>query len=302
MNIVDYLSECEDLLSPGISACQGCMSELALRNILKVFGRKTILTIPPGCMAGAGVGGWNPEYGVAIPSFMPQLGNSAAMLSGVKAAYDMIDPDVKAVAYSGDGATADIGLQALSAAAERKDNIIYICNDNEGYMNTGFQKSGTTPHGASTSTTPVGSTAKGKPNQKKDVAMMLAAQDAAYVATCTPAYMPDFIQKVKRAAEVKDGLVYLHILNVCPTGWGLRPDESIKYAKLAVETRSFLLFEYRDFQYTISQPTLNVKKPKDVAEFLGGQKRFRHLDEAAIEETREFVEKKWHTLSKLAAI
>lgn len=299
MNVVDILANSEDLLSPGISACQGCMSELGLRNALKVLGRKTIITIPPGCMAGAGVGGWNKTYGVKVPSFMPQLGNSASMLSGVKAAYDLIDPDVNVVAYSGDGATADIGLQALSAAAERKDNIIYICNDNEGYMNTGFQKSGTTPRGARTSTTPVGKVGAGKINFKKDVPMMLAGQDAAYVATCTPAYMKDFVEKIQKAKEIKDGLVYIHVLNVCPTGWGTSPEKGIEYAKAAVQSRYFPLFEYRNFKYTLSQPSASKKEPVPVEEFLRGQKRFKHLTEQNIDEIKNFINSKWDILSRL---
>lgn len=301
MNLVDFLAQADDVVSPGISACQGCMAEHALRNVLKGLGHKTIVGIPPGCMAGAGVGGWNRRYGVSIPSVMPQLGNSASQMAGIKAAYDLIDRDVNVVAFAGDGATADIGLQALSAAAERKDNIIYICNDNEGYMNTGFQKSGTTPHGARTSTTPVGPHSAGKPNFKKDVAMMLAMQDTAYVATLSPAYMSDFMKKVETAAQVKDGLVYLHILTPCPTGWGFEPSQSIEYARRAVQSRYFLLYEYRNSRFTVSQPTANIPHSLDVSEFLKGQKRFRHLGEEDIRLIREFSANRWRMLQRLAA-
>lgn len=300
MNTVDLLNSCEDLVSPGISACQGCMAEHSLRNVLKILGKKTVLVVPPGCMAGAAVGGWNKSLGVKVPSAMPQLGNTASMLAGIKAAYDLVDPDIHCLGYAGDGGTADIGLQALSAAAERKNNIIYVCNDNEAYMNTGFQKSGTTPHGAKTSTTPVGSVGHGKVNFKKDVPMMMAMQNAAYVATLTPAYMNDFVAKVQKAAEIKDGLVYLHILNPCPTGWGYDGSRSIQFARAAVQSRYFLLYEYRNYEFTISAPTKNIREPLDVTEFLKGQKRFAHLDEEDYEVIRETVNKRWENLQKLA--
>ena len=301
MNTVDYLASREDLVSPGISACQGCAAELSLRNLLKCLGRKTVLVVPPGCMAGAAVGGWNKSMGVKIPCAMPQLGNSASMLAGIKASYELVDPKVHCVAYAGDGGTADIGLQALSAAAERKNNIIYVCNDNEAYMNTGFQKSGTTPHGASTSTTPVGSVGRGKVNFKKDVPMMLAMQNAAYVATLCPAYMTDFVAKVQRAAEIKDGLVYLHILNPCPTGWGFDSSRSISLGRAAVQSRYFLLYEYRDYGFEISAPTRNIREPADVSEFLRSQKRFAHLGEEDLDEIRRVVQQRWDNLSRLAA-
>ena len=302
MNTVDFLNSREDLLSPGISACQGCMAELSLRVILKVLGEKTVLVVPPGCMAGAAVGGWNKSLGTKIPAAMPQLGNSASMLAGIKAAYDLVDPDVHCLAYAGDGGTADIGLQALSAAAERRDNIIYVCNDNEAYMNTGFQKSGTTPHGARTSTTPVGSVGRGKDNFKKDVPIMMAMQNTAYVATLTPAYMNDFVEKVQKAATIKDGLVYLHVLNPCPTGWGTKPENSIAYARAAVQSRYFLLYEYRNYEFTVSAPTKNIREPKDVTEFLQKQKRFAHLDEQDYEEVRRVVNSRWENLKKLAGL
>lgn len=302
MTTVDYLNSREDLLSPGISACQGCMAELSLRQVLKILGKKTILIVPPGCMAGAAVGGWNKSLGTKIPAAMPQLGNSASMLAGIKAAYDLVDPDVHCLAYAGDGGTADIGLQALSAAAERKDNIIYVCNDNEAYMNTGFQKSGTTPHGARTSTTPVGSVGKGKVNFKKDVPMMMAMQNAAYVATLCPAYMDDFVAKVKKAAEIRDGLVYLHILNACPTGWGSKPEQSIRLGRAAVRSRYFLLYEYRNYEFTVSAPTKNIRTPADITDFIKGQKRFAHLDEDDYAEIRTVVDKRWENLRKLAGL
>jgi len=300
MNYIDRLATSADLVSPGISACQGCAAELILRNCLKILGEKSIIGVPPGCMAGAGGGGWDKKSGVKIPSTMPLLDNSAALMAGVKLAYQTIDPDVHSIAFAGDGATADSGLACLSAAAERRDNIIYICYDNEGYMNTGFQKSGTTPRGASTSTTPIGKIGRGKLNFKKDVPMMMTMQDAAYVATLSPSHMSDFVAKVEKAASIKDGLVYLHILTACPTGWGIKAYQSIDYMRKAVESRYFLLFEYREGMFTISMPTKNIKQPKDVTEFITGQQRFQHLTDADIQELRDDTNRRWDILQRLA--
>lgn len=301
MNYIERLATAADLVSPGISACQGCAAELILRSSLKIMGEKSIIGIPPGCMAGAGGGGWDKKAGVRIPSTMPLLDNSASLMAGIKAAYQTIDPEVHAIAFAGDGATADSGLACLSAAAERRDNIVYICYDNEGYMNTGFQKSGTTPRGASTTTTPVGKAGRGKLNFKKDVPMMMAMQDAAYVATLSPSHMADFVAKMEKAASIKDGLVYLHVLTACPSGWGTPSHQSIDYMRKAVQSRYFLLFEYRAGEFTISSPTKNIKQPLDIAEFVTGQKRFKHLAEEDIQELREYAERRWALLQRLAA-
>ena len=300
MNYIDRLATAEDMVSPGISACQGCTAELVFRSSLKILGEKSIIGVPPGCMAGAGGGGWDKKSGVKIPATMPLLDNSASLMAGIKAAYRTIDPEVHSIAFAGDGATADSGLACLSAAAERRDNIIYICYDNEGYMNTGFQKSGTTPRGASTTTTPVGKTGRGKLSFKKDVPMMMAIQDAAYVATLSPSHMNDFVAKMEKAAAIKDGLVYLHILTACPSGWGIKPHQSIEYLRRAVQSRYFLLYEYRDGQFTISGPTKDIKQLKDVSEFANGQKRFRHLTEGDIAELRNYSNRRWDLLQRLA--
>lgn len=300
MSIIAELAQAEDLLSPGTSNCQGCAAELALRTVLKTFGRKTIIGIPPGCMCGGGGGGWDGLSGLKIPCTVPLFDNVAGYMSGIKAAYRKIDPDVNVVGFAGDGATADIGLHCLSGAVERKNNIIYICYDNEGYMNTGFQKSGTTPAGAFTTTTPIGEKSNGKPGLKKDVAMMMAIQDAAYVATLSPAHTQDFVRKLKKALKVKDGLVYLHILAPCPSGWGFDPSQSIHYARLAVETRYFLLFEYQQGNFTISNPTKNIKVAKDIKEFTRGQKRFKHLGEEVIQVVKDDASRRWELLQKLA--
>ena len=153
---VEQWRRAADLVSPGISSCLGCTVELALRFALRTLGPNTILAVPPGCMGGVGIVGYGMTTGMKIPVFFPLLDNVASMLAGIKREYTRKGVDVNVVAFAGDGGTADVGFQCLSAAAERGENIIYICYDNEGYMNTGFQRSGTTPYGAWTSTTPVG--------------------------------------------------------------------------------------------------------------------------------------------------
>ena len=165
----------EDLISPGLSSCLGCVAELALRFVLRTLGRNTVLAIPPGCMGGVGVVGYGMTTGAKVPVFFPLLDNIASMLSGLKREYTRKGMEVNVVAFAGDGGTADVGFQSLSAAAERGENIIYICYDNEGYMNTGFQRSGTTPYGAWTSTTPVGKRGTGKKQKSKNLPLIMAA-------------------------------------------------------------------------------------------------------------------------------
>ncbi len=300
MSIINELAQAEDYVSPGISSCQGCTSELALRTILKVFGPKTIVGVPPGCLAGAGCGGWDKLSGLKVPCTMPLLTNVASCMAGIKTAYNKIDPDVKVMGWAGDGATGDAGFQCLSAAVERKDNIIYVCNDNEGYMNTGFQKSGTTPPGAHTSTTPAQTQGGGKSGLKKDLPLLMAMHDAAYVATVSIAHIPDFVNKLKKAMTVKDGLVYLHIMTPCPTGWGFDPSMGVHYARLAVQTRYFPLFEYHQGKFTISSPTKNIKEPKNIKEFAQGQKRFRHFGAQDYANLSAYAAKRWALLQSLA--
>ncbi|MCF8010318.1 MAG: NADH-dependent phenylglyoxylate [Clostridiales bacterium] len=296
MKYRDILMEQEDLVSPGISACQGCGAELCLRTALRVLGKNTVVAIPPGCLAGAGVVGWNYDNGLKIPVHITLLDNTASFLAGVKELYDYLDEDVQVVAIAGDGATADCGFQSLSGAAERGHNIIYICYDNEGYMNTGFQRSGTTTKGSHTSTTPVGSLIKGKAQHKKDMPMIMAMHNAAYVATLNPAYMKDFVSKLKKAMSVKEGLSYLHVCSPCPTGWRFNSDLSIEVARKAVKTNFFPLYEYENNSFKLKK----VANPEPVSNFLKLSKKFKHLDEKDIEEIQAHVDEKYNNLVNLA--
>ena len=170
MSYIDTIAEAKDLVTPGMSACQGCGGELILRQLLKVAGPNSVICIPPGCMAGAGIVGWNFDNGLKIPVHITLLDNTASFLSGVSGMYQRRGrTDVNMLAMAGDGASSDCGFQSLSGAAERGEKMLYVCYDNEGYMNTGFQRSSTTGRGSRTSTTPVGGVIPGKQQHAKNL-------------------------------------------------------------------------------------------------------------------------------------
>jgi phenylglyoxylate dehydrogenase beta subunit len=284
----------EDLVSPGISSCLGCGAEHAFRFVLRTLGKNTIIAVPPGCLSAAGVVGFGLTTGVKIPTFFPLLDNGAAMLSGVKRVFQQKGQDVNVVAFAGDGGTADIGFQSLSAAAERGENIIYICYDNEGYMNTGFQRSSTTPYGAWTSTTPVGKKGMGgKKIGSKNLPIIMADHEIPYAATACMAYPDDFERKLRKAMQVKDGLAYIHLLSPCPTGWRFPSEKGIEIARLAVETNFFPLWEMERGVYRF---TVAVKEPKPVEEFLETMGKYRHLNRKQIQEIKAIVEKRLNIL------
>ncbi len=283
----------EDLVSPGITSCPGCSAELALRFALRTLGRNTILAIPPGCMGGVGVVGFGMTTGARVPVFFPLLDNVAAMLSGIKREYRRKGVEVNVVAFAGDGGTADVGFQCLSAAAERGENIIYLCYDNEGYMNTGFQRSGTTPYGAWTSTTPVGRKGMGKKQKNKNLPMIMAAHEIPYVATACMSYPHDFELKLRKAMKVRDGLVYIHLLSPCPTGWRVPPEKAIEIGRLAVATNFFPLWEMERGVYRF---TVEVREPRPLEEFLGKMGKYSHLSRKQIEEIKTVLETRYNWL------
>lgn len=301
MNAIDKLASMEDMISPGISACVGCNVELTIRTCLKVLGPNTILAIPPGCMGGVGVVGWDMESGAKVPVFFPLLDNVASMLAGIKAHYEKVGRKVNVVAFAGDGASTDAGMQCLSGAAERGDKIIYICYDNEGYMNTGYQRSSATTKYSWTSTTPVSKEGRGgKKQNKKDFPMIMAMHDIPYVATCSPAFIPDMVAKVEKAIEASErGLAYLHVFNPCLTGWGIKPELSIEASRMSVATNFFPLYEVIDGKYIINK---EFKTPLPVKEYIKYMKKFQHLNDDEIAEIQELVDSKWNRLKKLSTL
>jgi len=301
MNVIEKLATREDLISPGISACIGCNVELTLRTVMKILGPNTVLAIPPGCMGGVGVVGWNKQSGAKVPVFFPLLDNTASMLSGIRLGYEAQGRhDINVVAFAGDGATVDAGFQALSGAAERGDRILYICYDNEGYMNTGYQRSSSTSRGAWTSTTPVSQNGTGgKRQHKKDFPMIMAMHDIPYMATASPAYVQDLVRKVETAMTVTEGLAYIHIYNPCLTGWGIKSEESIEVARKAVKSRYFPLFEARHRKVKINVKTRN---PIPVSDYLSDIKKFRHLGEAEIQELQRITDERYTFLEAMERV
>ena len=282
----------EELVHPGHTACPGCGAVLALKYVLKGLGPRTIVVIPPAC-AGTIAAGF-PFSALKIPVLRIPFESTAITASGIRAALDVAGKkDIHVLAWAGDGGTFDIGLQALSGSAERNDNILYVCYDNEGYMNTGIQRSSSTPEGAWTTTTPAAFT---KDTPKKDIVRIMAAHNIPYIATASIGYPVDLIQKIKKAKE-RVGMKFILICTPCPTGWRYSPEKTIIIAKLATETGLFPLYEIEDGQkYTLS-PT---RKRKPLKEYFSLQGRFRNLTEENLKRFEERIRKEQSYLNCLA--
>jgi len=278
-------------MAPGHRACQGCAEVLAVRLVLKAIGRNVIMCSATGCMEI--ISSPLPFTAWRVPWFHVAFENTAAVASGVESALKVLmrkgkipRKKIVTLAQAGDGGTADIGMQALSGALERGHNMIYVCTDNEAYMNTGIQRSSSTPFGASTTTSPVGKAQMGQITWKKNMAAIAAAHNIPYVATACPSYPIDLIEKVKKAAAV-EGPSYIHILSVCPTGWRSLPELSIKLGRLAVETGVFPLYEVENGRYHMS---LDFPELRPLKEYTKLQGRFRHLTDDKLAE----IEKRLH--------
>lgn len=278
----------------GHKACSGCGGSLAVRLALKALGKNTFVVIPAGCMSA--VGFIYPQLCFSVNAMISPFASTGAMLSGVYAGAKALGlEDFNVVGFAGDGGTADIGLQALSGAIDRNDKIIYICYDNEAYMNTGVQQSGLTPYGARTTTSPAGDNIHGSANRKKDMFEIVAAHKIKYAATASIGYPKDFINKVLKAKEV-DGTSYIHVFAPCPTGWGISTSETVSIAKEAVECGLWYLAEYENGEFTLNR---KVEKFSPVEEYLKSQGRFKHLDKSDIERISKERDDKWEkTLNK----
>lgn len=279
----------EEFINSGHLACQGCGATLAMRYVLKATGKRTVVCIPACCWAV--IDGPFPHSSLDVPIFHCAFETAASSATGVKAGLEMVgDHETTVVAFAGDGGTFDIGIQALSGAAERNDDIIYVCYDNEAYMNTGIQRSSATPYGAWTTTTPV-KHFKNRP--KKDIDAILAAHGIPYLATASIGYPEDLYKKAKKAKDIK-GTRFLHIYTPCPAGWKSRPEDTIKLSRLVVQTGIFPLYEIEDGErYTIN---MKPKERKPINEYLKLQGRFRHLTEDQIALMQEQVDKNWERL------
>ena len=277
----------------GHKACAGCGGSLAVRAALKVLGPNAVSVLPAGCMSAVGFN--FPQLCFSNNSIISTFAGTASMLTGVEAGLRAKGyKDFTAVGFAGDGGTADIGIQALSGAIDRNDNIIYICYDNEAYMNTGIQKSGLTPFGARTTTTPAGVNIHGNIRPKKNMFEIAAAHDIPYAATASVGYIYDFIQKVQKASRIQ-GTKYIHVIAPCPTGWGVAPDETVDIAKEVVDCGLWYLAEYENGEFTLNN------KPKEftsVEAYLRKQGRFKHLTDEDIQTIIASRDKKWEYINK----
>ncbi len=291
----------KEYFAPGHRSCQGCAEALAVRLVAKALGRNVIVSNATGCMEI--VSSPLPFTSWRVPWFHVAFENTAAVASGIEAGLKALmrkgripHKKIVSLAMAGDGGTADIGLQALSGALERGHDMIYICTDNEAYMNTGIQRSSSTPFGASTTTSPVGKTKMGQITWKKNMPAIAAAHNIPYVATACPSYPIDLVQKVKKAAAI-EGPAYIHILSVCPTGWRSAPELSVKLGRLAVETGVFPLYEVEGGKYHLS---IDFPKLKPLKEYIKLQGRFRHLTDDLIGEIEKRVHKEYEALKERA--
>ncbi len=259
----------------GHKACPGCAAGTIARLILKVTGERTFLAYPASCLST--VTSIYPQMAFSVPSFTAPFPATGAVLSGMAAAVKAKKlRDVTVLGIAGDGGTADIGLQALSGAVERGDKIFYVCYDNEAYMNTGVQRSSLTPFGAATTTSPVAGSSVGKRGVKKNLFEIIIAHRIPYCATASIAHTADFLNKVEKAKNT-DGPSFIHVLAPCPTGWGFPSDQTMAVGRLAVETGLWYLAEYENGRVKMN---LVPKNFRPVEEYLGLQKRFKHLGPA----------------------
>ncbi len=277
----DRFNHEEDLFCPGHRACPGCGAALTSKFVTEVTGPNTIMSMPTGCMEVTTTP--YPESAWGISWIHNIFENAAAVAGGIERAYRSFKrrgkkgytdyDDVNFVVLAGDGATFDIGIRSLSGMMERGHDVLYICYDNEAYMNTGIQRSSSTPIGASTTTSPAGKESLGEDIHKKDMPSIAAAHGLEYIATASIAYPEDFKKKVEKALEI-EGPKYIQIFAPCPRGWRHESKNSIKIARLAVETGLYPIYEMENGEIT------NVKKLKErkpVEEYLKAQGRFKHL-------------------------
>ncbi len=300
---VPRLVTTEENFAPGHRACIGCGEALAVRHVCKALGKNAIIVNATGCIEI--ISSLLPQTSWRVPWIHTLFENAAAVMSGIESAYKarvrkgkIPDKGVKFVGFGGDGATSDIGLQALSGAMERGHNFLYCCFDNEAYMNTGIQRSSSTPYGAWTTTAPVGKKSIGQATWKKNMPEIAVAHKIPYVATACPSYPFDLMDKVKKGVEI-EGPAYIHIFSPCPTGWRYPTNLTIEMGRLAVETGVFPLYEVVNGEYRLS---FDFPDLKPVKEYMKEQRRFRHLTDDIIEKIQARVEKEYLKLREKAGV
>ena len=280
----------EDYLNPGHLGCPGCGASIAMKLALKALGQKTIVVIPACCWGI--LAGPHPHSTLKVPILHPAFATAGAAASGIRAALDMRgDTDTTVLSWAGDGGTFDIGFQSLSGAVERNEDCIFVCYDNEAYMNTGVQRSSATPFGTRTTTTPG---QDWKKTRKKNIIETLAAHRIPYAATASIAYPEDMVRKFQKARDKRGGSRFLHVLAACPPGWRVPSELTIKVSRLAVQANVFPLYEVEDgITYT-----LNYTGNRKVKDYLEIQGRFKHLAAADISRIQQQVDDDWELLLK----
>lgn len=291
-NIPRELMTQEELLQPGMLSCQGCGASLAMKLALKGLGNRTVVVIPACCWTI--IIGVYPYSALQVPVIHAPFETAAVVASGVRAGFDVRgEKDVVIMAWAGDGGTFDIGLQALSGAAERNDDILYVCYDNEAYMNTGIQRSSATPMGAWTTTTPEGSI---KAEPKKDLEKIMLGHAIPYLATVSVAYPDDALRKFQKARTIR-GTKFLHLLSPCPPGWRIDPAKSVQVTRMATQAKVFPIYEVENGKVTIN---VYPERTVSLKEYVSAQGRFRQITTEMISGLQEKVDRKWEDLIRQA--
>jgi len=280
----------KEYLLQGNRTCPGCALSLAYRHILKALEGQVIATVPASCLTV--LHGMYPVTSVTVPCVNTPFASTAASATGLVAGLKALGKEgVTVLAIAGDGGTHDIGIQALSAAAERQNDFLYICYDNEGYMNTGNQRSGSTPLGAISGTTPI----MGKQQNQKDIAAIMEAHGIPYVATANASYPLDLYEKVRKARMIR-GTRFIHVFTPCPPGWSFPFSDTIKIGKLAVETGWVILYEVEDGIFRLTSASESIARRgnlKPLREYLKEQGRFKNITEEQINELQGWVNARW---------
>ncbi len=291
----------EELFMPGHGLCAGCTASTIVRHLLKIAGRNTIVVNATGCVEVSTT--MYPYTSWKVPWIHVAFENAAAVASGVESAIrvlkkkGVIDPskEIKVIVLAGDGGTYDIGFQALSGMLERGHKIMYVLYDNEAYMNTGIQRSGSTPAHAWTTTTPIGKVMRGKPQVKKPIGEIVAAHRIPYVATTNVAHFIDMDNKFIKGLQA-EGPSFIHVLQPCTAGWKFDPRLGIKLARLATQTAMWINWEYDHGEFRV---TVRVPKRKHVRHYLKPQGRFKGLTEEEIEEIQKLVNSEVERINKM---
>lgn len=303
MATLKELTKKKDLLSGGHRLCPGCGASIVVRQVLLAANTPVVVACPTGCLEVSTTpypySAWKCSY------IHTAFENVAATLSGVESAYKALrrrgklNTEFRFVAFGGDGGTYDIGIQALSGALERGHRMVYVCYDNGAYMNTGIQRSSSTPFGAWSTTTPVGKVIPGKTQERKDLTAIVAAHNIPYVAQASPSRWKDLMTKAEKALNA-EGPAFLNIIAPCPRGWRYSSEKTIYLSELAIETAFWPLYEVENGNWRL---THRPKEKKPIAEWLKLQGRFKHLfapgNEELLQEIQARFDQKWENLLKL---